>query len=47
MSLNDGYVYRERLGSHPGKTALEYLANKYRHSSGAEWEERFALKCRR
>jgi hypothetical protein len=39
--LNDGYVYRETLGSHPGKSALTYLAGKYQHSSEAEWRARF------
>lgn len=41
MLLNDGYVYRETLGSHPGKSALAYLAGKYRHSSEEEWRARF------
>ncbi len=41
MLLNDGYVYRETLGSHPGKSALTYLAGKYQHSSEAEWRARF------
>lgn len=41
MPLNDGYVYREKLGGRPGKTALEYLSEKYRHSTRAEWEARF------
>jgi 23S rRNA pseudouridine1911/1915/1917 synthase len=41
MLLNDGYVYRETLGSHPGKSALAYLAGKYQHSSEEEWRARF------
>ena len=41
MALNDGYRYRERLGSHPGKTALGYLAERYLHSTEVEWRVRF------
>ena len=41
MLLNDGYVYREKLGNPPGKSALAYLTAKYRHSSEAEWRARF------
>lgn len=41
MSLNDGYVYREQLGTRPGKSALAYLADKYRHSSEEVWKARF------
>ncbi len=41
MPLNDGYLYRERLGTHPGKSALAYLTDKYRHSSERQWQERF------
>jgi 23S rRNA pseudouridine1911/1915/1917 synthase len=40
-ALNDGYVYREKLGTRPGKSALAYLTDKYRHSSAEEWAERF------
>ena len=40
-ALNDGYVYREKLGRTPGKSALAYLTDKYRHSSAAEWAARF------
>jgi 23S rRNA pseudouridine1911/1915/1917 synthase len=39
--LNDGYVYREKLGRPPGKSALAYLTSKYRHSTEAEWRARF------
>ncbi len=42
MPLNDGYVYRERIGSSAGQTALGYLSAKYRQASPAEWAERFA-----
>lgn len=41
VSLNDGYVYREQLGARPGKSALAYLTEKYRHSSEQEWKARF------
>ncbi|HYH98754.1 RluA family pseudouridine synthase [Hyalangium sp.] len=41
MSLNDGYVYREQLAARPGKSALAYLTDKYRHSSEQEWKARF------
>lgn len=41
MLLNDGYVYREKLGSPPGKSALAYLTAKYRHSTEAQWRARF------
>lgn len=41
MPLNDGYLYREQLGTHPGKSALAYLTEKYRHSSEQQWQERF------
>ncbi len=42
MALNQGYVYREILGSHPGKSALTYLAERYRHSTLEAWATRFA-----
>lgn len=42
MSLNDGYVYRERLGCQRGKTALAHLTDHYRHSTAAQWEARCA-----
>nr|WP_217911305.1 RluA family pseudouridine synthase [Myxococcus sp. AM011] len=40
--LNDGYVYREKLGSRPGSSALAHMTDKYRHSSEEEWRARFA-----
>jgi len=42
VALNGGYTYRDELGSPPGRSALDYLAGKYRHSSRGEWEARFA-----
>ncbi|WP_426746602.1 RluA family pseudouridine synthase [Myxococcus faecalis] len=42
MLLNDGYVYREKLGRQPGRSALAHLTNKYRHSTEEEWRRRFA-----
>ncbi|NOJ82163.1 RluA family pseudouridine synthase [Myxococcus xanthus] len=42
MLLNDGYVYREKLGRRPGSSALAHLTDKYRHSSEEEWRARFA-----
>ncbi|QDE91913.1 RNA pseudouridine synthase [Myxococcus xanthus] len=42
MRLNDGYVYREKLGRRPGSSALAHMADKYRHSSEEEWRARFA-----
>ncbi|WNZ60006.1 RluA family pseudouridine synthase [Myxococcus sp. MxC21-1] len=42
MLLNDGYVYREKLGRQPGSSALAHLTDKYRHSSEEEWRARFA-----
>jgi len=41
VPLNEGYLYRERLGTHPGKSALVYLTEKYRHSTAQQWQERF------
>ncbi|WAS85029.1 MULTISPECIES: RluA family pseudouridine synthase [unclassified Corallococcus] len=41
--LNDGYVYRERIGAAAvGRTALAWLAGAYRHSTEEEWRARFA-----
>lgn len=41
MALNKGFEYREQLGRLSGeKTLLGYLAERYRHSSKAEWKER-------
>ncbi|ATB49470.1 RluA family pseudouridine synthase [Corallococcus macrosporus] len=42
MLLNDGYVYREKLGRQPGRSALAHLTDTYRHSSEEEWRARFA-----
>ncbi|MBZ4333000.1 RluA family pseudouridine synthase [Corallococcus sp. AS-1-12] len=40
--LNDGYVYRERIGSaFVGRTSLAHLASTYRHSTEEEWRARF------
>ncbi|MCP3137381.1 RluA family pseudouridine synthase [Pyxidicoccus xibeiensis] len=41
MLLNDGYVYREKLGNRPGSSALAHLTDRYRHSTEAEWQARF------
>jgi 23S rRNA pseudouridine1911/1915/1917 synthase len=42
-TLNDGYEYRERLGPEAdGRTLLEYLGRRYRHSSPSEWVARIA-----
>lgn len=38
---NAGFRYRERVGAaHEGKSVLDYLADRYRHSSEASWRER-------
>lgn len=38
---NEGYVYRETLGAAAaGRSLLEYLSARYRHSSRAQWAER-------
>lgn len=38
---NDGYCYRERIGSSAGgESVLGYLSRRYRHSSAPEWSER-------
>jgi len=43
MRLNDGYEYRERLGTDAAaKTVLAYLSRRYLHSSPAEWAARIA-----
>ncbi|NPC70301.1 RluA family pseudouridine synthase [Corallococcus sp. AB004] len=40
--LNDGYVYRERIGAASvGRTTLAHLSDKYRHSTEEEWRARF------
>ena len=41
MPLNQGYVYRERLGEAArGRTLLAYLSERYPHSSALEWQAR-------
>ena len=37
--MNRGWIYRERV-SQTGQTVLEYYAQRYRHSSPAEWLQR-------
>lgn len=39
--LNDGYIYREIVGTTSARTALDHLANRYRHSPRSEWLARF------
>jgi len=42
-ALNLGYEYREQVGPEAaGRTVLDYLAHRYRHSSEAAWRERIA-----
>lgn len=41
MKANDGYVYRERLGPESdGKKLIDWLSDRYRHSSREVWLER-------
>ena len=41
MGLNQGYSYRQRLGSEAaGLTVLEYLSRRYQHSSADQWRAR-------
>ena len=41
--LNDGYRYEERLGGEAsGSTLLDYLSERYRHSSELDWRQRIA-----
>ncbi len=41
--LNNGYQYEERLGGEAsGCTVLDYLSERYRHSSMLDWSERIA-----
>ncbi len=41
--MNRGYDYEERLGPEAsGRTALDYLAGRYRHSSREAWRRRIA-----
>jgi 23S rRNA pseudouridine1911/1915/1917 synthase len=43
VSLNRGWTYRERIDARgAGRSVLEYLAERYRHSSAATWSERVA-----
>lgn len=43
VRLNDGYEYREQLGSDAeGQTILAHLSARYAHSLRTEWEERIA-----
>jgi 23S rRNA pseudouridine1911/1915/1917 synthase len=41
--VNDGFVYAEQVGAGAvGRSVLEYLADRYRHSPAAEWARRLA-----
>jgi len=41
--LNRGFEYREHLGpAAAGRTVLDYLAGRYRHSSEGEWQRRIS-----
>jgi len=41
--MNDGYAYHERLGlAAEGRTLLQYLSQRFDHSSSVEWAERIA-----
>jgi 23S rRNA pseudouridine1911/1915/1917 synthase len=41
--MNQGFEYREQLGpAAAGRTVLGYLAERYRHSSEAEWQRRIS-----
>lgn len=41
--MNDGYEYREQVGAEAdGRTVLDHLAARHRHSSPAVWRERIA-----
>ena len=43
MTLNQGYSYREQLGSSAAQhTTLSYLVGRYTHSDRATWERRLA-----
>ena len=38
---NEGFTHRSRIdGGDGGRTLLEYLADRYRHSTVDEWRER-------
>ena len=46
MATNDGFEYVERVGSDAdGRTVLDYLAARYRHSSAVEWKGRIEDGC--
>ena len=39
--MNKGWVYREEVkATDAGQTVLDYYTNKYRHSSGSQWQDR-------
>jgi len=41
--VNEGFEYRETVGATAaGRTVLDYLADRYRHSSAETWRERLA-----
>lgn len=41
--LNSGWIYRDRVDrASAGQPALAYYVRRYRHSSAAEWRDRFA-----
>ncbi|MFQ5789377.1 MAG: RluA family pseudouridine synthase [Acidobacteriota bacterium] len=41
MGLNQGYIYRERIGPQAaGATVLDYLCRRYQHSSPETWRQR-------
>ena len=40
---NSGFAYRETVGAAAaGRTLLEHLARRYRHTPAGEWEARIA-----
>jgi 23S rRNA pseudouridine1911/1915/1917 synthase len=41
VALNDGYAYLDRFGARAEVSALDYLADRYRHSTREEWQLRF------
>src|SRR4029079_6584678 len=40
--MNDGYEYREQIGSSAGETVLAHLARRYPHSTAETWAARIA-----
>jgi 23S rRNA pseudouridine1911/1915/1917 synthase len=40
--MNDGYEYREPVGSGAGETVLAYLARRHPHSTAETWAARVA-----